>query len=712
MKTFSLLLTLLTFFTCSHTFQAQSSGSLDPTFGDDGLVLLLPNDDDNVATSVQIQADGSILIGGYTNSPIFGKNFLLVKLNEDGSLDTAFGDDGMVSTDIGLGSDDVANAMSLDLDGNIYLAGYSDDGSDQNACVVKYTPTGELDMSFGTDGKVLSDYNEGLADELKCIEISLLTGEINVGGSVEITSTQSRPVIAKYAADGTLVDGFGNGGVALIDEAPFDTNHLYMVESLKIRPNGKITAVGWKDFPGISWSADYMSLRVNSDGTLDNTFAQDGVNTYNGNFNGNDKAFDLILESDDTFKMAGAGYVNDLKYIFTGFGIQANGSVGTWTAGSEFSGIFDDAIAYDIEQDGQDRYVFAGSVGDATKDIAIVRFESNGAVDDGFATDGQIRESFNGGDFNELFALGIQEDDKIVVAGYSGDAFMIARYLGEDQAQLNDFDLATPANGSNNINFSAINLNWTNAFGADSYEVQWDTSIDFDANPQSATPTASIQLVTDLLSDQTYYWRVRAIAGEDEGDWSEAWSFTTNGLNNFQLESPSNGAEDQIISNTLLQWEDNLGSEVYEVEFDTSVDFDQASILETVNDSEFLLDNLITATTYYWRVRAGDGNGFGDWSETWSFTTELGINVSEIEYLKLKAFPNPCTSYIQIDNAAGLSNIQLEIIDALGKVVLNKQITMSSQTIDVSELTQGIYTLRFWGESGSVLGQSSLIKMN
>lgn len=711
MKTFPHLLTLLAFFTYSHTFLAQSSGSLDPTFGDDGLVLLLPNDDDNVATSLQIQADGSMLIGGYTNSPIFGKNFLLVKLNEDGSMDSSFGDDGMVSTDIGLGSDDVANAMALDLDGNIYLAGYSDDGSDQDACVVKYTPTGELDLDFGTDGKVISDYDEGLTDELKCIEISLLTGEINVGGSVEITSTQSRPVIAKYAADGTLVDGFGNGGVALINEDPFDTNHLYTVESLKIRPNGKITAVGWKDFPAINWSADYMSIRVNSDGTLDNTFAQDGVNTYNGNFNGNDKAFDLILESDDTFKMAGGGYVNDLKYIFTGFGIQANGSVGTWSAGSEFSGIFDDAIAYDIEQDSQDRYVFAGSVGDATKDIAIVRFDSNGAVDDDFAPDGQIRDNFDSNDVNELFALGIQGDDKIVVAGYSGDAFLIARYLGEDQAQLNDFDLATPANGSNDINFSAINLNWTNAFGADNYEVQWDTSSDFDANPQSATPTASIQLVTNLLSDQTYYWRVRAIAGEEEGDWTATWSFTTNGLNNFELESPSNGAEDQIIWNTLLQWEDNLGSEVYEVEFDTSVDFDQAPILETVNESEFLLDDLITATTYYWRVRAGDGSNFGDWSQTWSFITELGINVDETIKSTFETYPNPVVDQLYITSSEGISSVDVLITDLQGRIVLSEGRINEVSKIDLSSLLKGHYFLQILNEEGRLLFQDKIVKL-
>jgi len=696
---------------CSFTVSAQSTGSLDPTFGDDGLVMLLPNDDNNVATALKILDDGSMLIGGYTNSPIFGKNFLLVKLLEDGSLDGSFGDGGMVSTDIGLGSDDVAQAMALDLDGNIYLAGYSDDGANKDACIAKYLNDGSLDTSFGDEGKVVSDYNNGLADELKSIEIALLTGEIIVGGTVEMTSTQSRPVMAKYAADGSLVEGFGNAGVALIDEDPFDTNHLYMIESLKIRPNGKITAVGWKDFPGISWSADYMTLRVNSDGSLDNTFAQDGVNTYNGNFNGNDKAFDLILESDDTFKMAGAGYVNDLKYIFTGFGIQANGSVGTWTAGSEFSGIFDDAIAYDIEQDNQNRFVFAGSVGDASKDIAIVRFNENGTVDNQFGNNGQLRENFDGNTFNEVFGLGIQSDDKIVVAGYSGDAMLIARFLGEEQAQLNDFELATPADGSSEINFSAINLNWTNAFGAESYEVVWDTSVNFDANPQSETPTASIQLVNDLLSNQTYYWRVRAFAGDEEGEWSETWSFTTNNLDNFELVSPNDGAVNQLIFNTLLQWEDNLGSEIYEVEYDTSENFDATPILESVNESELLLDNLTTASTYYWRVRAGDAVSFGDWSETWSFTTELGINIDESTSRLFETYPNPVTDQLFIQSGEKGSQIEVRVTDLQGRVVLSTGNAHAFSSVDLSNLPQGQYFLQIFGIQGEILHQDKMVKL-
>ncbi len=711
MKNLVLGLSFLLFSLFSFKGTTQSTGSLDPTFGDDGLVMLLPNDDDNVATALKILDDGSMLIGGYTNSPIFGKNFLLVKLLEDGSLDASFGDGGMVSTDIGLGSDDVANAMALDLDGNIYLAGYSDDGANKDACIAKYLNDGSLDTSFGDEGKVVSDYDNGLADELKSVEIALLTGEIVVGGTVEITSTQSRPVMAKYAADGSLVDGFGNAGVALIDEDPFDTNHLYMIESLKIRPNGKVTAVGWKDFPGISWSADYMTIRVNSDGSLDNTFAQDGVNTYNGNFNGNDKAFDLILESDDTFKMAGAGYVNDLKYIFTGFGIQANGSVGTWTAGSEFSGIFDDAIAYDIEQDNQDRFVFAGSVGDASKDIAIVRFNENGTVDNQFGNNGQVRENFDGNTFNEVFGLGIQSDDKIVVAGYSGDAMLIARFLGEEQAQLNDFELVTPADGSSEINFSAINLNWTNAFGAENYEVEWDTSINFDANPQSETPTASIQLVNDLLSNQTYYWRVRAFAGDEEGEWSETWSFTTNGLDNFELVSPSNGAEDELIFNTILQWEDNLGSEVYEVEYDTSENFDASPILESVNDSELLLNNLTTATTYYWRVRAGDAVSFGEWSETWSFTTELGINIDESTTRGFETYPNPVTNQLFIQSEDNGNQIEVRITDLQGRLVLSTGNAHAFSSVDLSSLPKGQYFLQILSEENELLHREKLVKL-
>lgn len=91
---------------------AQPAGSLDPSFGNNGKVITSITAGQDHAYGIVVQSDGKIIAAGHSTSTITGKDFAMVRYNADGTLDNTFGINGVVTTDLQLGSDDVAYSNS------------------------------------------------------------------------------------------------------------------------------------------------------------------------------------------------------------------------------------------------------------------------------------------------------------------------------------------------------------------------------------------------------------------------------------------------------------------------------------------------------------------------------------------------------------------------------------------------------------------------
>jgi len=159
----------------TNTF-AQPAGSLDPTFGTAGKVLVSINSGEAKAHSIALQSDGKIIAVGHSTSPLTGKDFTIVRLLSDGTLDNTFGTNGIVTTDVQLGSEDYAYSVALQADGKIILAGSSDDGVNRNAALVRYNSDGTIYSTFGVNGIVLTDFENAQQDEIRVVKIHALTG--------------------------------------------------------------------------------------------------------------------------------------------------------------------------------------------------------------------------------------------------------------------------------------------------------------------------------------------------------------------------------------------------------------------------------------------------------------------------------------------------------------------------------------------------------
>ena len=134
----------------------NANGTLDTSFGGTGRVLTAIGISGSNATGVALQKDGKIVVAGYAvNNSGRVYDFACVRYNTDGSLDQGFGDHGKVTTSVGQG-DGKANAVTVQSDGKIIIAGSASDGDNTEFAVVRYNASGKLDMSFNAAGSVLT----------------------------------------------------------------------------------------------------------------------------------------------------------------------------------------------------------------------------------------------------------------------------------------------------------------------------------------------------------------------------------------------------------------------------------------------------------------------------------------------------------------------------------------------------------------------------
>src|SRR5207237_636290 len=126
-----------------------SAGELDPTFGGgDGIFAHPDAGRSNTAVAAAVQADGKVVVAGLHDDPVRHTDFAVARYNADGTIDTSFGTNGRVYTDFGRG-DDRAKDVAVTPDGKIVVVGTSrDDTYGYQIAVARYNPNGSLDTTF------------------------------------------------------------------------------------------------------------------------------------------------------------------------------------------------------------------------------------------------------------------------------------------------------------------------------------------------------------------------------------------------------------------------------------------------------------------------------------------------------------------------------------------------------------------------------------
>ncbi len=276
-----------------------SDGSLDPSFGTGGLVTTEVSPFLDRPQALSIQADGKIVVAGWQitapNLAIASADYMLVRYNSNGSLDTSFGTNGIVVTDF-IGEQDQAYDVALDTDGNIVVVGKAtiNHSLSRQFGVVRYDSNGNLDTSFSEDGKVTTGFSFSSRDRADAVAIQS-DGRILVGGDVGGSGDFG---IVRYNVDGTLDMSFGGDGKVTTDIAETD-----FLRSLAIDAEGKILAGGFTQNQTLA-SRDFALVRYNTDGSLDTDFHFDGI-VQTDFFGEGDAILDIVLQSDGKVVAAG-----------------------------------------------------------------------------------------------------------------------------------------------------------------------------------------------------------------------------------------------------------------------------------------------------------------------------------------------------------------------------------------------------------------------
>ena len=218
-----------------------TEGHLDATFGTDGMARLDVGGGHDSGLRLVVQPDNSIVVTGYSHN---GSNhdILVARFDATGTLDQTFGDDGLVLLD---GGDyDRGFGVGLDSQQRVLLTGLMTQpdaqDTDYDICVLRLDPNGVLDTSFGYDGIAL--YDGGNREEcydlvVQCDDSILLAGH---SGYSSIGASDWNLVVLKYSPDGTLDTTFGSEGVYAYDP----TENTEWGYGLALQTDGKIVVTG------------------------------------------------------------------------------------------------------------------------------------------------------------------------------------------------------------------------------------------------------------------------------------------------------------------------------------------------------------------------------------------------------------------------------------------------------------------------------------
>lgn len=244
-----------------------TEGGLDTTFGNGGFLITDYGTDNENISDLIVQPDGKIIAAG---TLLDTSQSVIFRYNPDGELDLTFGTNGKVS---------IANGRAIELilqsDGKIVVAGVTGVSPNTDFYIVRLNINGSFDTSFNTNGEVTVDFR-GTNDSAIAVKIHT-DGKIIVGGNSRnpANSSQTDIAIIRLNSDGSLDTTFDDDGkvtTAVQERINFN--------DLTIQPDGKIVAVGESfifDIPTSNPQGSFATVRYNQNGSLDTGFNMTGV---------------------------------------------------------------------------------------------------------------------------------------------------------------------------------------------------------------------------------------------------------------------------------------------------------------------------------------------------------------------------------------------------------------------------------------------------
>lgn len=269
----------------------NEDGSRDSNFGLNGVVTTDLSPLQGEINAIAIQPDGRIVVAGRAIKIVVNGDsptyFVLARYGQNGDLDQTFGTNGIVTTTFELKAS--ANAVALQTDGKIVAAGSSQlsDIAPRSIAIARYDVTGTLDSTFGTNGTLIAHPVDPNIDiEANAVLIQSDNRIVTAGG----------PSVVRFMGNGILDSSFGQQGLAISG-----LGSALIIRSMVRQPDGRSIAAGWYNGSPPSFAL----ARFSAAGTLDSTFGINGVALTP--IGSSAAAYSVALQSDGKIVAAGTG---------------------------------------------------------------------------------------------------------------------------------------------------------------------------------------------------------------------------------------------------------------------------------------------------------------------------------------------------------------------------------------------------------------------
>jgi uncharacterized delta-60 repeat protein len=395
-----------------------AAGDLDPSWGGDGTVISLFGATGGWLNQLAFQSSGKMIAAGFDGAGVV-TDFAVARYNDDGTLDTTFGAGaGYVTTDFDGTDFDFARGVAVTGGDKIILGG----SANGDLALVRYQPSGSLDLGFGTGGKVTLDI-QGAMDSIRSVLVRPSDSKITVAGYATMSDNGTNFVVARFRSNGVLDTTFGVNGLG------YNVTNVGGGDQARgavFGPNGTILVAGYTKFgTGVQ---DFAVVRYRPNGTLDPTFGTGGMKIID--LGAGDVARDIKVQADNKIVVCGYTGAGGGRPAgpekgpgdFAVVRLLTNGTLDTSFGGGDGIATFDPggsdhARACAIQPDG--KIILSGDTWVSPNDkFATVRFNSDGTVDGTFGTGGMVVTDFGpGGGDEHACDVKVLPDGRIIAVG-------------------------------------------------------------------------------------------------------------------------------------------------------------------------------------------------------------------------------------------------------------------------------------------------------